>query len=50
MFDVKFFPGAKKYWHMGEIFDWNTANVHVMSHAVHYGSSVFEGIRASTLR
>jgi branched-chain amino acid aminotransferase len=46
MFDTKFFPGAKKFWHMGNIYDWNTTQVHVMSHAVHYGSSVFEGIRA----
>jgi branched-chain amino acid aminotransferase len=46
MFDTKFFPGAKKFWHMGRMYDWNTANIHVMSHALHYGSSVFEGIRA----
>jgi branched-chain amino acid aminotransferase len=46
MFDTKFFPGAKKFWHMGEFYDWDTVNVHVMSHTVHYGSSVFEGIRA----
>lgn len=46
MFDVTYFPGAKKFWHMGIMYDWNTANVHVMSHALHYGSSVFEGIRA----
>lgn len=46
MFDTKFFPGAKKFWHMGKFYDWDSLNVHVMSHAVHYGSSVFEGIRA----
>ncbi len=46
MFDIKYFPGAKKFWHMGKMYDWNTVNVHVMSHALHYGSSVFEGIRA----
>ncbi len=46
MFDNKFFPGAKKFWHMGTVYDWDTANIHVMSHALHYGSSVFEGIRA----
>lgn len=46
MFDTKFFPGAKKFWHMGQMYDWNTAQVHTMSHALHYGSSVFEGIRA----
>jgi branched-chain amino acid aminotransferase len=31
---------------MGEFHDWTDANVHVMSHALHYGTSVFEGIRA----
>ncbi len=46
MFDTKFFPGAKKFWHMGKIYNWDTANIHSMSHALHYGSSVFEGIRA----
>lgn len=46
MFDTKFFSGAKKFWYMGKMFDWNSVNVHVMSHALHYGSSVFEGIRA----
>lgn len=30
----------------GEIIDWEKATVHVMAHALHYGSSVFEGIRA----
>jgi branched-chain amino acid aminotransferase len=46
MFETTHFPGAKKYWHMGEILDWDTTVVHVMSHVLHYGSSVFEGIRA----
>ena len=46
MFDTRFFPGARKYWHNGKLYDWNTSPVHVMSHALHYGSSVFEGIRA----
>ena len=32
-------------WHNGEIKPFMDANVHVMSHALHYGSSVFEGIR-----
>ncbi|QDV08756.1 Branched-chain-amino-acid aminotransferase [Planctomycetes bacterium Poly30] len=30
----------------GEIVPWESATVHVMTHALHYGSSVFEGIRA----
>jgi branched-chain amino acid aminotransferase len=36
---------AKKIWHNGKFVDWNDANVHVMSHVIHYASSVFEGIR-----
>ncbi len=33
-------------WHNGEIKPWQDATVHVMAHALHYGSSVFEGIRS----
>jgi branched-chain amino acid aminotransferase len=36
---------AKKIWHNGNFINWNDANVHVMSHVIHYASSVFEGIR-----
>src|SRR4026207_570927 len=37
---------ATKYiWFNGELVPWEKATVHVMSHALHYGSSVFEGIR-----
>ena len=32
-------------WHNGKLVPWEQAQVHVMSHALHYGSSVFEGIR-----
>lgn len=32
-------------WHNGELVDWDAAQVHVLTHALHYGSSVFEGIR-----
>ncbi len=46
MIDTRFFPGAKKYWHNGQLYDWDSYKVHVMAHVVHYGSSVFEGIRA----
>ena len=35
-----------KIWMDGELVDWRDANIHVLSHAVHYGSGVFEGIRA----
>ncbi len=33
-------------WHNGSLVDWDQATVHVTTHALHYGSSVFEGIRA----
>lgn len=39
------FEGAKLIWHNGRIIPWEQATVHVMVHALHYGSSVFEGIR-----
>lgn len=39
------FEGAKKIWMNGEMIPWENATVHVMAHALHYGSSVFEGIR-----
>ncbi|REJ78819.1 MAG: branched-chain amino acid transaminase [Acidobacteria bacterium] len=43
--DVKTPTIGSKVWHDGEFIDWNDARVHVMSHVIHYGSSVFEGIR-----
>ncbi|ESP94840.1 MULTISPECIES: branched-chain amino acid transaminase [Pseudoalteromonas] len=33
-------------WHNGEMIPYQEATTHVLSHALHYGSSVFEGIRA----
>jgi branched-chain amino acid aminotransferase len=33
-------------WHNGEVKNWRDATVHVMAHGLHYGSSVFEGIRS----
>jgi branched-chain amino acid aminotransferase len=33
-------------WHNGAVKPWADATVHVMAHALHYGSSVFEGIRS----
>ncbi len=35
-----------KIWLNGEFVDWDKAQVHVLTHALHYGSGVFEGIRA----
>jgi branched-chain amino acid aminotransferase len=32
-------------WHNGTLIPWEKAQIHVLSHVVHYGSSVFEGIR-----
>jgi branched-chain amino acid aminotransferase len=37
---------SDKIWFNGEFVPWDEANIHVMTHALHYGSSVFEGIRA----
>jgi branched-chain amino acid aminotransferase len=34
-----------KIWHNGKFINWEDAKVHVMTHALHYGTSVFEGIR-----
>lgn len=36
---------SKYIWHEGEFVAWQDATVHVLSHALHYGSSVFEGLR-----
>src|SRR5919107_637191 len=44
--DVNTLRIAPKIWRNGELIDWDEARVHVMTHAIHYGSSVFEGIRA----
>src|SRR5215216_4212651 len=41
---------APEVWHDGEFMPWNDARVHVMSHVLHYGSSVFEGIRTYKTR
>jgi branched-chain amino acid aminotransferase len=40
---------TEKIWHNGRLIDWEDATIHVMSHVVHYGSSVFEGIRCYQL-
>ncbi|MCE5213901.1 MAG: branched-chain amino acid transaminase [Methanobacterium sp.] len=39
------FDEKGKIWFNGEFVAWKDANIHVLSHVVHYGSSVFEGIR-----
>ena len=37
---------ADMIWMNGEFVPWEDAKVHVLTHALHYGSGVFEGIRA----
>ena len=39
------FAKTEWIWRNGEFIPWESANIHIMSHVVHYGSSVFEGIR-----
>ena len=39
------FAGGKLIWMNGQVIPWEQATVHIMSHALHYGSSIFEGIR-----
>ncbi len=39
------FQTTEKIWMNGRMIDWQNANVHVLSHALHYGSGVFEGVR-----
>lgn len=36
-------------WHNGKLIPWGEATIHVMSHVVNYGSSVFEGVRCYEL-
>jgi branched-chain amino acid aminotransferase len=36
---------AEQIWHNGEFVAWEDAKVHVLSHGLHYGTGVFEGIR-----
>jgi branched-chain amino acid aminotransferase len=37
---------AKHIWYNGQLVPWEKATVHVLAHALHYGSTVFEGERA----
>lgn len=39
------FRKSEKIWFNGQLVSWDEAQVHVTAHALHYGSSVFEGIR-----
>jgi len=35
----------KKIWMDGEFVDWANANIHILTHTLHYGLGAFEGIR-----
>jgi branched-chain amino acid aminotransferase len=37
---------SEKIWMDGELVDWDDANIHILTHTLHYGCGVFEGIRA----
>jgi branched-chain amino acid aminotransferase len=39
------FEKVEKIWMNGKLVSWDDAKVHVLSHVIHYGSSVFEGAR-----
>jgi branched-chain amino acid aminotransferase len=39
-------PKSEFIWFNGEFVPWDEAKIHVLSHVLHYGTSVFEGIRA----
>ena len=36
---------TEKIWFNGNLVDWDKAQIHLLTHALHYGSGVFEGIR-----
>lgn len=37
---------GSKIWYNGKLVDWNDAKIHILTHGLHYGIGVFEGIRA----
>lgn len=43
-------PKADRIWLDGEMVDWDKAQIHVLTHTLHYGLGVFEGIRAYELK
>jgi branched-chain amino acid aminotransferase len=40
---------TERIWHNGKLILWDDAKLHVMSHVINYGSSVFEGVRCYSL-
>jgi branched-chain amino acid aminotransferase len=45
MYNDSMLKPTEKIWHNGKFIPWEDARIHVISHVVSYGSSVFEGIR-----
>ena len=45
MSEAKFDDRDGDIWYDGKMVPWRDANVHILSHALHYASSVFEGVR-----
>ena len=43
---IKAMEETEFIWHKGQLVPWKEATVHVLAHGLHYGSSVFEGIRS----
>ena len=37
---------TEKIWMNGELVPWESAQVHILTHSLHYGTGVFEGVRA----
>ena len=37
---------TEKIWFNGELIPWDEATIHILTHSLHYGMGVFEGIRA----
>src|SRR5438067_8625081 len=44
-YNLSMLTPTEKIWHNGRFIPWQEATIHVLSHVVSYGSSVFEGIR-----
>ena len=36
---------SEKIWMSGKFVNWDDANIHILSHVIHYGTSLFEGLR-----
>lgn len=45
MAQIPFDKLSGKMWVNGKVIDWQKAKIHILTHGLHYGSSVFEGIR-----